>query len=115
MTFHKGQMVRVLRRSTDEVGTILPGRVLSLRPDQTHIRLVHQRRGLERVARALAAQLRFGHHPKFRIDAREKLIGGVRIALGRLRKQKGHVPAFAALDWLSRFTHGKYTARSGVH
>ena len=54
---------------------------LSVGIDEPEPGLVHERRGLERVAGLLARHLRGGEAPKFGIDQRKQLVGGGRLAL----------------------------------
>ena len=61
------------------------------RPDQPQIRLMHQRRRLQRLPRLLLGQLRGRQLPQLVIDQRQQLLGGLRIALLDLRQDAGHI------------------------
>jgi hypothetical protein len=48
--------------------------------NQSHVRLMHQRRGVERLARPFMRELGGGELAQFLVDQRQKLLGGTRIA-----------------------------------
>src|SRR5262245_27750418 len=73
------------------LGWLLAPGSRALIPYQSQIRLVHQRRGLERLSRLLVRQLRGGQLPQFVIDERQELLGGLRIAGVDLREDACHV------------------------
>jgi len=73
----------------EEVAAILP--LDASLVDETQIRLVHQRRRLQRVIGPLAAKMGAGQPAQLVIDEREKLFLDGRVAAAPLGEQRGYV------------------------
>ena len=58
---------------------------------QPDVRLMHQRRGLQRLARLLLGHLGGGQLPQFLVDQRQELLGRLRFALFDPRQDQSHV------------------------
>ena len=78
-----------LCRDSKEMGSVLPVHVALI--DQPQIDLVHQRRGLERVPRPLAAKLSCRDPAQLFVDEREQLIERTLVAATPVAKERRHI------------------------
>jgi hypothetical protein len=83
------EMAHGLGGGGEEMGAIFKGRVFAA--DQAHPDLMHQGGGLERVTRRAVGHFIRRELAQFRIDQRQQLIGGLRVAVLDGLKNAGHV------------------------
>ena len=83
------KMAHGLGRGGEEMRAIFESRVFFA--DQAHPDLMHQGGGLERVTGRIMGHFVSGELAQFRIDQRQELIGGFRIAVLDGLKNAGHV------------------------
>ena len=72
--------------------------------DQPDVRLVNERRGLERLTWRFLIKLMGGQFPQLVVDQRQQLLGRVRAVSGEFRKYAGNIAqsrkALAMVRWL---------------